>query len=228
MALGDKEYKKVLEQSKILPESDPRTKLVRRVGQDLAAVAEKPDFKWEFNVIDDDKTINAFCLPGGKVAVYTGIMAVAKTNDQLATVMGHEIGHALARHGGERISQGLLTQLGGSVVMAAVGGKDPKAQKAVAQAYGTGAQVGVLLPFSRKHEEEADYIGLILMAKAGHEPKAAKEFWENMDKTSSEKKGKDDPLAKFLSTHPSHGKRIENIAKWLPEADGYYQKSRKN
>ena len=219
--MGADEYKKVLDKTPPLPQTDPRSKRVFGICERMAAKADRPDFQWEFNTIENDEVINAFCLPGGKVVVYTGILNVAKTDAELATVMGHEIGHAIARHGAERVSQGMLMQTGGAILAIATGRKDAASQKAVQQAYGTGAAMGILLPFSRKHEEEADYIGLILMVKAGYDPAAAVTFWQGMDRSSP---GKNDPLSKFLSTHPSHGKRIENIQKWLPEAGSHYDK----
>jgi len=220
-SMGEKEYKNILQKTPPLASTDPKTERARRIGEKLAAVSGKPDFNWEFNVIDDEKTINAFCLPGGKVVVYTGILKIIKDDDELATVMGHEIGHAIAHHGAERMSQGMLTQIGGAVLAAAVGGQSPMAQRAYKEAYGTGANLGILLPFSRKHESEADYIGLILMSKAGFNPEAAVNFWQTMEKASP---GKDDPLAKFMSTHPSHKDRVKNIKKWLPEARKYQPK----
>lgn len=222
--MGDEAYADVLKKNPPLPAEDPRSKRVRVIGERLAEMAGRPDFKWEFNTLPDDKMINAFCLPGGKVAVYTGILPVAADDNQLATVMGHEIGHAIARHGAERVSQGVAAQLGGAILSAAVGSKSPAAQQTFSRAYNTGAIVGVILPFSRKHEEEADYIGVILMAKAGYDPSAAVKFWENMAKQSGGK-SKEDPMSKFMSTHPSHGKRISNIQKWLPEAEKHYQSS---
>lgn len=219
--MGATEYEKVLKQTSPLAADDNRSRRVKKVGEKLAAHANRPDFQWEFNTIADDEIINAFCLPGGKVVVYTGILKIAETDDELATVMGHEIGHAIGRHGAERISQGIVMRTGGAVLLAALGKKDATTQKAVSEAYGTGAAVGILLPFSRKHEQEADYIGLILMAKAGYKPQAAVSFWEGMDRATPDK---NDPLSKFLSTHPAHGKRIADIKGWLPEAEKHYQK----
>src|SRR4029453_3192976 len=175
--------------------SDRYLEPVRRIGERLASAAERPDYKWEYAVIDDPKQINAFALPGGKVAVYTGILPVAQDSDGLAVVMGHEIAHVIARHGAERISQGLATQLGAEVLGAAAGG-GPQANVLLA-AYGLGAQLGVLLPYSRTQESEADHIGLILMAKAGYDPRAAPEFWKRMAKAAS---GGGTP--DFLPPHP--------------------------
>ncbi len=208
--LGAQAYREVLGKSPTV-KSDRWVDPVRRIGERLARAAERPDDKWEFAVIDDPKQINAFALPGGKVAVYTGIFPVAQDSDGLAVVMGHEIAHVIARHGAERISQGLATQLGANVLGAAVGG-GPQGNLLLA-AYGLGTQLGVLLPYSRTQESEADHIGLILMAKAGYDPRAAIGFWERMARASS---GGGAP--EFLSTHPGHETRGTQIREWLPEA----------
>ncbi|MGI0026016.1 MAG: M48 family metallopeptidase, partial [Nitrososphaera sp.] len=176
-------------------------------------------FEWEVNVIKDDKTMNAFALPGGKIAVYTGIFPIARNEAGLAAIMGHEVVHALARHGGERMSQGLLTQLGleaANIALASQGASQIVMQSAMA-ALGVGANVGVLLPFSRAHESEADYIGLLLAAQAGYDPREAVRVWERMEQVS-----KGQP-AEFLSTHPSHGTRISQLEGWMNEALSYYK-----
>lgn len=196
---------------------------VTRVGQRIAAVSDTQNYKWEFKVIEDDEQINAFALPGGKVAVYTGILPVAETDAGLATVMAHEVAHVAARHGGERVSTGILAQLGAVGVGAAMGGSDPFVYEAVMQAYGLGANVGVLLPFSRSQESEADRIGLVYMAKAGYDPREAVAFWQRMDEAV---KGNPQP-PEFLSTHPGYGTRIRNLQQWLPEAMVYYNSSSK-
>lgn len=194
---------------------------VTRVGQRIAAVSDTQDYEWDFRVIDDDEQINAFALPGGKVAVYTGILPVAETEAGLATVMAHEVAHVAARHGGERVSTGVLAQLGAVGIGAAMGGSDPYLYQAVMQAYGLGANVGVLLPFGRSQESEADRIGLIYMAKAGYDPREAVAFWERMGAASE---GKSSP-PEFLSTHPGYQTRINNLQRWLPEAMTYYNSS---
>ena len=196
---------------------------VTRVGQRIAAVSDTQNYEWDFKVIDDDEQINAFALPGGKVAIYTGILPVAQTDAGLATVMAHEVAHVAARHGGERVSTGILAQLGAVGVGAAMGGSDPYVYEAVMQAYGLGANVGVLLPFSRSQESEADRIGLVYMAKAGYDPREAVAFWQRMDEAV---KGKPQP-PEFLSTHPGYGTRIRNLQRWLPEATTYYNSSSK-
>ncbi len=196
---------------------------VTRVGQRIAAVSHTQGYDWDFKVIDDDEQINAFALPGGKVAVYTGILPVAETDAGLATVMAHEVAHVAARHGGERVSTGVLAQLGAVGIGAAMGGSDPYVYEAVMQAYGLGANVGVLLPFGRSQESEADRIGLIYMAKAGYDPREAVGFWERMNAASE---GKSAP-PEFLSTHPGYQTRINNLKMWLPEAMTYYNSASK-
>jgi predicted Zn-dependent protease len=215
--LGAQAFREVLSKSRV----DPRPAVnqpVQEVGRRIAQAAKRPDFKWEFKVIDDPKQVNAFALPGGKVAVYTGLFPVAQDTGGLAVVMGHEIAHVLARHGAERMSQGVLAQMGGSVLSALLGG-GPSANLVLA-AYGVGTQVGVLLPYSRTQESEADHIGLILMAQAGYDPRTAAAFWQRMERTAG---GGRTP--EFLSTHPSHGTREEQIQAWLPEALPYYEAS---
>ncbi len=196
---------------------------VTRVGQRIAAVSDTQNYEWDFKVIENNEQINAFALPGGKVAVYTGILPVAQTDAGLATVMAHEVAHVAARHGGERVSTGILAQLGAVGVGAAMGGSDPYVYEAVMQAYGLGANVGVLLPFGRSQESEADRIGLVYMAKAGYDPREAVAFWQRMDEAV---KGKPQP-PEFLSTHPGYGTRIRNLQQWLPEAMAYYNSSSK-
>ncbi len=217
-ALGEGAYKDALSKAKLSTDAAAAA-LVRRVGERIAAAADKPDYKWEFNLIDDPKTVNAWCLPGGKVAVYSGILPVTQDENGMAVVLGHEISHALARHGSERMSQGLLAQLGGAALGAATAGKSAQTQQLALEAYGAGAQVGVLLPFSRAQESEADHIGLILMAEAGYDPGGAVEFWRRMAKSSG-----GDSTPEFLRTHPADDKRIEKIQEELPEARGHLKK----
>ena len=216
-ALGVSAYRDTLKKEKI--STDPeKTAMVERVGRRIAAAADKPDFQWEFKLIEDDKVVNAFCLPGGKVAVYTGLLKVAQDDTGLAVVMGHEVAHALARHGGERMSQGMLASLGGVALAVAMAEKPGETQALAQQAYGLGVGVGVLLPYSRGHEAEADHIGLILMAKAGYDPRRAVDFWQRMSA------GEKDPgLARFLQTHPTGEQRIARIKELLPEALKHYK-----
>lgn len=191
---------------------------LKRVGQRISAAAAKPEYEWAFNVLAG-KDVNAFCLPGGKVAFWEGIMPVAQDDAGVAVVMGHEVAHALARHGAERMSQSMGAQIVGQVLGAGVGMVNPAYTEAFSQAYGLGVNVAVILPWGRAQESEADQIGLILMAKAGYDPSAAVGFWERMAKV---KQGGSPP--EFLSTHPSDDTRIAQIKQWLPEAMKYYNK----
>jgi len=175
-------------------------------------------YKWEFNLVED-KGINAWCMPGGKVVVYTGILPVTQDETGLAIVMGHEIAHAIAKHGDERLSQGLLAQMGGAALSTALSQKPKETQELFLTAYGLGAQVGVLLPYSRLQESEADRLGLIFMAMAGYDPHPAVDFWKRM---SASKQGSSPP--EFLSTHPADESRIKNIQQLIPEAMRYYKK----
>jgi predicted Zn-dependent protease len=221
LQLGRQAYQQILAKSQVV-ERDPVVDSVREVGERLRKASEDPAVRkrlglrgdaimeWEFKVIRSDK-INAFCLPGGKVAVYTGILPVAKTKAGLAVVLGHEIGHALARHGGERISQEEAFGIIQTAVATSLGGLDPHKQQMVLGMLGAGAQFGVLLPFSRSHESEADHIGIILMAAAGYDPNTASEFWQEMTRRA----GKSGP--EFASTHPSHETRIADLRKWAAE-----------
>lgn len=175
-------------------------------------------FQWEFNLIESE-TINAFCMPGGKVAFYTGIMPLCKDEIGVAVVMGHEIAHAIANHGGERMSQGLLQQMGGVALSVALKEKAESTQQLALAAYGAGSNVFGILPFSRLHETEADKLGIIFMAMAGYNPQEAPKFWQRM---AALNKGKKPP--EFLSTHPSDQTRIDNLNKAMPEALTYYKK----
>ena len=197
---------------------DPRyTVPVRRVGWRIARAANRPDYHWEFHVIDKPKTVNAFCQPGGKIFVYTGLFKYIAPDAELATVIGHETGHALARHGAERMSLALLAELGEAAGAAALNLQTDSALQTFDQAYGLIANVGLLLPYSRTQEYEADHIGLILMAIAGYDPHAALTFWEKMAQAS-----KDKPAIEFLSTHPLDTHRIARIKALIPEAMRYY------
>lgn len=189
---------------------------VQQVGQRIAAAAKRPDYRWEF-VVFDNKEANAFCLPGGKVGIFTGILKYTKDESGLATVISHEVGHALARHAGERMSQGMLAQVGSLGLGAALGGVSPIAGQAIMTGYGLGTQLGILLPYSRKQEYEADHIGLILMAKAGYDPAQALEFWKRM--MTKDKKVN---MPQFMSTHPNDASRLHELEAFLPEARKYY------
>ncbi len=188
--------------------------LVRRVGERIAAVADRPKFQWEFVVIDEPKTLNAFCLPGGRVAVYTGILPVTQDETGLAVVMSHEVAHALARHGAERMSQQMAVGLSEQLAVNAGLIKSPTGMQIFEMAYG----IGVGLPHNRSQEKEADRIGLILMAKAGYDPREAIPFWQRMKAAAGGQKPPE-----FLSTHPSDDTRIQKIREALPEALTYYK-----
>ena len=208
--LGLQSYQEVLTKERL--STDPvANELVQQVGIRIAAATGK-NYQWEFKVVDKPDTVNAFCLPGGKVVVYSGIFPVTRDADGLATVIGHEVAHAIARHGGERVSEGMLTNLGIEAVTASMGAKDPQTVQTVGGLLGAGVQVGLMLPFSRDQESEADHMGLIYMAKAGFQPDAALAFWKRMAQAS--------PGAppQILSDHPSDANRIEQIDGWLPEA----------
>ena len=228
MQMGAKAYSQVKHDPKMHQSQDPReVEPVRRVAGRIIEAAKRSkygemanQFQWEVTVIKDDKTMNAFALPGGKIAVYTGIFPVAKTEAGLAAVLGHEVTHALARHGAERMSQGQLTNAALQVLGTAAGaaGNSAMLGQATMAALGAGAQVGVLLPFSRKHESEADYIGILLAADAGYDPRESVHLWERMEQMSGGK-----GPTEFLSTHPGHETRIEQLKKWMPEAMEIYQ-----
>jgi len=174
------------------------------------------DFHWEFHLVES-KEVNAWCMPGGKVVVYTGILPVTQTEAGLAVVLGHEIGHAIAQHGNERMSQGLVTQLGGMGLSAALSKHPQQTQTLWMSAFGAGAQYGAILPFSRLQESEADHIGLILMAMAGYDPHEAATFWQRMATSGGQKP------PEIESTHPSDEHRIADIQKEIPEAMKYYK-----
>jgi predicted Zn-dependent protease len=198
--------------------------MLQKVGKRIAAVADKdmPNAQWEF-VLFKSEEANAFCLPGGKVGVYSGILPITKDEGGLATVIGHEVGHATANHGSERMSQMMVAQTGQQLLGSALGNTSQMTQQLMAVAYGAGTQVGVLLPFSRKQESEADHIGLIYMARAGFDPKQAVGFWTRFDEYN-QKAGGAQGFA-FLRSHPVDYVRIEQIKKWLPEAEAVYNQS---
>ena len=195
--------------------------MVKRVGQRIAVASERwlnangyqgylNDYKWEYNLVED-KTVNAWCMPGGKIVFYTGILPIAQNETGIAAIMGHEVAHALANHGQQRMSAGLLQQLGAVAGNVAI--KDEQSRQIFNQAYGIGSTVGVMLPFSRSHETEADKIGLYLMAMAGYNPDEAAELWKRMKANSG---GQAPP--EFLSTHPSNDTRIANLTAMAPKA----------
>jgi predicted Zn-dependent protease len=202
--------------------------MVTRVGQRITKAVqsyyaqkglsqELEGYQWEYKLVDS-KEANAWCMPGGKIVVYTGLLPITQNEAALAAVMGHEVTHAIFYHGNERMSQGLIQQLGGVALQVAVANKPAATQNLFMNAYGVGSQVGVLLPFSRKHELEADRYGLIWTAMAGYNPEEAIRLWERMEKASNGQKPPE-----FLSSHPSEGTRIEQLKKYMPEALSYYK-----
>lgn len=216
------QYNQFLKENKVITGTVDANR-VTTVGQKIKSAAEKylnsigqtkylDGYQWEYHLVDN-KEINAWCMPGGKIVVYTGILPVTKDEAGLATVMGHEVSHALANHGAQRMSAAQLQQIGAVGVAAATGGQSAETQQLIQQAYGVGSDIGVMLPFSRSHESEADEIGLTLMAIAGYNPDKAVEFWQRM----SAKAGGSAP-PEILSTHPSDATRIANIKKLVPQA----------
>ncbi|MFT5724371.1 MAG: putative Zn-dependent protease [Bacteroidia bacterium] len=191
------------------------SKAVETFLSTTADSTEIKNYQWEFNLVDDP-TVNAWCMPGGKVVFYSGIIPICQTENGVAVVMGHEIAHAIARHGNERMSHGLVQQLGGVALSVAVMDKPEETQQLFQLAYGAGTQLGVMLPFSRKHESEADHMGLMFMAMAGYSPQEAPLFWDRMNAMSG---GARPP--EFLSTHPNPAKRSSELSKSMPEAQKY-------
>ncbi len=215
-ALGLKAYENILKKERV-SQDHVLNQMLQTVGWRIANAAQRPDFDWEFTLIENDKVANAFCLPGGKVFVYTGILKYTEDEAGLAVVIGHEVAHALSRHGAERMSLTLLAQLGETAMQTALGTQSADAMRVFDYAYGLAADIGVILPYSRTQEYEADHIGLILMAKAGYDPRGALVFWERLSR------GKSAPSPpSFLSTHPTDQDRIAKIRNLLPEALGYY------
>jgi len=215
--MGLQAYQEILKKEQVSNNPEYNA-LVQRVGKRIAA-ATGEDYQWEFKVLEGDKTINAFALPGGKVAVYTGLIKFVDNEAQLAAVMGHEVAHATARHGGERLSQQMLAQVGVAATAAAMSNREPGTVQAVTALLGAGATVGVLLPYNRLQESEADRVGMVYMAKAGYDPRAAKELWIKMAQGSQ---GRAKP-PEILSTHPADQTRIAQIEKNMPEALSYYK-----
>ena len=209
LQMGLEAYQEILK-DKPVEVGTERALMVETVGRRIAAVTGR-NFAWEFKLIQDDKMANAFCLPGGKIAVYTGILPITQNADGLATVMAHEIAHALARHGAERVSQQMVAQGAMSVLQVGLGNADPALQGPIMAALGLGTEVGVMLPFSRLHENEADSIGLRLMVRAGFDPYEAVGLWERM---AAQEKSRQPEL---LSTHPDPRNRAARIAAAIPK-----------
>ena len=231
LTMSLQQYSEVLKKSKLSTDQH-KVQMVRKVGSKIAKAAEAflaeagqsaniKNYQWDFNLIEDDKTVNAWVMPGGKAAVYTGILPITQNETGLAVVLGHEVGHALADHGNERMSDALMAQMGGMALSVALSSQPQQTQQLFTTVYGVGANVGFLLPYSRLHESEADRIGLTLMARAGYDPREAIPFWERMSKQGEKRP------PQFLSTHPAPETRIADIKKYLPEALPYYEKSSK-
>ena len=228
-AMAVSQYQQFLSQNKVVSASANKdAEMVTRVGQRITRAVESyykqkgisqelEGYQWEYKLVDS-KEANAWCMPGGKIVVYTGLLPITQNEAALAAVMGHEVTHAIFYHGNERMSQGLLQQLGGVALQVAVANQPDATQNLFMTAYGAGSQIGVLLPFSRKHELEADRYGLIWTAMAGYNPREAINLWERMEKASNGQKPPE-----FLSSHPSEGTRIEQLKKYMPEALKYYK-----
>lgn len=228
-SLSFDQYSQMMQKSQVITGTE-NSRMVKRVGENISSAVERylkekgqfelvEDYEWEFNLLGEN-TVNAWCMPGGKVAFYQGIMPICQDEAGTAVVMGHEVAHAVARHGNERMSQGLLQQAGGVALAVAVRDQPQETQALFMSAYGVGTTVGAMLPFSRLHESEADQLGLIFMAMAGYDPREAPEFWKRM---SAQSGGGAPP--EFLSTHPSHDTRIENLNEHMDKALKYYRKN---
>lgn len=229
LSLSADQYRQFLSEHKVIT-GTPQAAMVKRVGENIrraveAYLTEKgysdllADYAWEFNLVADDSA-NAFAMPGGKVVVFQGILKITQDDAGLATVMGHEIAHAIARHGNERMSQGLISQLGGVALGLALSSQPQQTQQLFMSAYGMGTQVGVLLPYSRLQESEADRLGLTFMSLAGYDPREAVDFWRRMEAQA----GKGEAPPEFLSTHPSHETRINDLQEQMPEALKSYRR----
>ena len=218
ISMGKESYDETLKTAKLIT-SGKDYDMVQRLGGRIAAAAKRryPDpsnsFDWKIVLIDDPKTVNAWCLPGGKIAVYSGLLPVTQDEDSLAVVVGHEVGHAVARHGGERMTDEWGMQLGLAAIAAGTTRMDPKKHDVMMQALTGVGTYGVMLPFSRKHESEADELGLYLAADAGYDPRSALGLWDRMGALD---KGKSPP--EFLATHPSEGHRKEHLQQLMPKA----------
>lgn len=225
-AMSFQQYEQVLAES-TLSKDAAATAMIKRVGADIQGAVERyfqqtgqshllDGYQWAFNLIQSDQ-VNAWCMPGGKVAFYTGILPVCRDDTGVAVVMGHEVAHAIARHGSERMSQEMAVQMGGLALSEAVKSQPEQTRSLYMTAFAVGAQYGALLPYSRTHESEADHLGLIFMAMAGYDPREAPRFWERMSA------GGGGAPPEFMSTHPSDATRIRQLNDWMPEALGYYK-----
>lgn len=226
LSMSFQQYDQFLNENKV-SSNNHQSQMVKRVGQKIQGAVEQylmdnghagllEGYDWEFNLVENEQ-VNAWCMPGGKVVIYTGILPITKDETGLAVVMGHEIAHAIAEHGNERMSQQLLQQAGAVGLMVAMKEEPAETQMMWQAAYGIGSQYAVMLPYSRTHESEADHLGLIFMAMAGYNPQEAPAFWERMSAVGGAKP------PEILSTHPSDETRINNLNKWMPEAMAYYK-----
>ena len=228
-SMATQQYQQFLSQNRVVRASQDRdAEMINRVGNRVASAItqyfrskgqsqELEGYQWQFKLVADNQA-NAWAMPGGKVVVYTGLLPITQNEAALGVVLGHEIAHAVLQHGNERMSQGLVQQLGGVALSVALANKPAATQNLFLQAYGVGSSVGVLLPFSRKQELEADHYGLIFAAMAGYNPREAIALWQRMEKMSNGQKPPE-----FSSTHPSEGTRIEQLQKFMPEALQYYK-----
>ena len=227
MSMSFQQYDTFLSENKVSKDGN-QTARIKRIGLKIQKAVEQyfelknlsqhlNGYAWEFNLVESDQ-VNAWCMPGGKVVFYTGILPICKDDAGIAAVMGHEIAHAIAEHGCERMSQGLIVELGGMGLQAALQNEPALTQQLAMTAFGIGSQVGIMLPFSRLHESEADHMGLIFMSMAGYNPNNAVEFWKRMAAQGGAKP------PEFLSTHPSDETRINDLKKLIPEAMQYYKK----
>jgi predicted Zn-dependent protease len=228
-AAAAQQYQQFLSQNKVVsPNSSRDAEMVRRVGQRVANAItqyyakqglskELSGYQWEYNLVDS-KEVNAWCMPGGKIVVYTGLLPITQNEAALGVVIGHEVTHAVAKHGNERMSQGMLQQLGGVTLAAALSSQPAQTQNLMMAAYGAGSEVGILLPFSRNQEYEADKFGLFYAAMAGYNPKEAIPLWQRMEAAAQSSS----QPPEFLSTHPSEGNRIKRLQDLMPEALTYY------
>ncbi len=226
-SLAAQNYQEVLQESK-LSNNQQQVEMINRVGNRIVKAVERyltienqmdriEGFKWEFNLIESEQA-NAWCMPGGKVAFYTGIMPICQDDEGVAVVMSHEIAHAIAEHGNERMSQQLAAQMGGTALAVAMQEQPAQTQQLAMTAFGLGSQYGVLLPFSRTHESEADKMGLYFLTLAGYDPYEAPRFWERMNKDAGSRP------PEFLSTHPDPARRVANMESWIPDALAYKAK----
>ena len=228
-SMATQQYQQFLSTNKVVAASNNRdAEMVKRVGQRITKAVENyytqqgiadklAGYKWEYNLVDD-KAVNAWCMPGGKIVVYTGLLPITQNEAALAAVMGHEVSHALLQHGNQRMSQGIAQQLGGVALSVAVANKPSETQNLFMTAYGVGSNIGIMLPFSRSHELQADDWGLKFAAMAGYNPQEAINLWKRMEQASNGQKPPE-----FLSTHPSEGRRIQQLEKLMPAALKYYK-----